>query len=65
MGGADRAFSREPGGGHQIVVGSWSVGGGKRRQRMSDACSESLAAEREEGNGPELLGRERSSWFLF
>lgn len=44
--------SREPGGGHQIVVGSWSVGGGKRRQRMSDTCSGSLAAKREEGSGP-------------
>lgn len=32
------------GGGDQIVVGSRSVGGGKRRQRMSDICSGSLAA---------------------
>lgn len=32
------------GGGDQIAVGSRSVGGGKRRQRMSDICSGSLAA---------------------
>lgn len=32
------------GGGDQIAVGSRCVGGGKRRQRMSDICSGSLAA---------------------
>lgn len=56
--------SREPGGGSQIVVGSRSVGGGKRRRWMSDTCSGSLAAKEGGRKWPRLLGREKGSWFL-
>lgn len=56
--------SREPGGGNQIAVGSWSGGGGKRRRRMLDTRSGSLAAKKGGRKWPRLLGREKGSWFL-
>lgn len=42
-----------------------SVGGGKRRRRMSDTCSGSLAAKNRGRKWPRLLGREKGSWFKF